>query len=601
MTQTRLSRQVYPPFAAILAGAVLAAALLAMQLYGAHFRHRFEADLGRHARLARTILEDALQPGGRSDLDALCRELARTASARITVIRPSGEVLADSELPAAARENHGDRPEVRAALEGQTGQEIRHSFTLQKRMIYVALPLREGDRIVGVVRLAAPVDVPSEALRATRYRLAVGALVVAALAVGVGYLVFRRVARPLESIRREAERYARGDLARRLPVPEPHGLGEIAQAMNEMRAQLEERMQAVLRQRNELEGVLSSMVEAVVAFDTDQRIINLNRAAAELFDVGAAGAAGRSVQEVLRNPDVQRLIRQTLASRVPLEGEVTVHRRGERVLQAHGTPLRDGSGRQIGGLLVLNDITRLRRLENARRDFAANVSHEIRTPLTSITGYVETLLDGALDDRDDARRFLDIIRSQADRLNNLVDDLLELARIEGEEEREAPAHEPVRLRKLLENAVQTCAVGAAAKSIRVDIACREDATARINEALIGQAVVNLLDNAIQYSTPGSSVEIEAEVADGEAVIRVRDHGCGIEPDHIPRLFERFYRVDPARSRKRGGTGLGLAIVKHIVGMHGGRIDVESAPGRGSVFTLHLPANGSKPPPTDGVR
>jgi len=236
-----------------------------------------------------------------------------------------------------------------------------------------------------------------------------------------------------------------------------------------------------------------------------------------------------------------------------------------------------------------HDVTRLRRLENVRSDFVANVSHELKTPITSIKGFVETLLDGAVHDPEDARRFLKIVAAQADRLNEIIEDLLTLSRLEGDTERAGISLQPGRIRDVLQAAAATCQLKATEKNVEIELTCDDGLRVEINAALLEQAVVNLVDNAVKYSPGGQTVHVEAAKTPAEIVIRVRDHGCGIGPDHLPRLFERFYRVDKARSRKLGGTGLGLAIVKHIAQAHGGRVTVESVPGEGSVFSVHLPS------------
>jgi two-component system phosphate regulon sensor histidine kinase PhoR len=270
-----------------------------------------------------------------------------------------------------------------------------------------------------------------------------------------------------------------------------------------------------------------------------------------------------------------------------VEGDIVLHDEQQRFLQAHGTLLRDAGGHDIGALIVLNDVTRLRRLETVRRDFVANVSHELKTPITAVKGCVETLLDGALADPAAGRRFLDIIARQAERLNAIVDDLLALSRIEQEAEKQEIPLRRGPLREVAQAAIQSCTVGAAARDIRIDLDCPDAPTAKINPPLLEQALVNLIDNAVKYSESGSRVLVEIRRKDREVRIRIRDWGCGIPREHLPRLFERFYRVDKARSRKVGGTGLGLAIVKHIAQAHGGRVEVESTPGVGSVFTLVL--------------
>jgi two-component system phosphate regulon sensor histidine kinase PhoR len=293
------------------------------------------------------------------------------------------------------------------------------------------------------------------------------------------------------------------------------------------------------------------------------------------------------LHEVIRIPELQEFLDRVIGIRVPLEGEVVFYEGTEQYLQLHGTSLCDAQVAAIGAVLVLHDITHLRRLERVRRDFVANVSHEIRTPVTSIKGYVETLLDGAMDDPEDLRRFLAIILRQADRLNDIIEDLLTLARIE-QDSHEAIPLERARLRPILEAAVLTCRANAETRDMNIDLVCDDGIEAQLNPALFEQAIVNLLDNAIKYSDAGDTIHVKAARTHGEMIVQVIDHGCGIDRDHLPRLFERFYRIDKGRSRKMGGTGLGLAIVKHIMHAHAGTVEVNSAPGKGSVFSLHLP-------------
>ena len=294
---------------------------------------------------------------------------------------------------------------------------------------------------------------------------------------------------------------------------------------------------------------------------------------------------------MVRNTDLQAFARRALDSPTPVFEEIVFYDgKKERFLQAQGAVLRsEAQGEGIGALVVLHDVTQLRRLENVRREFVSNVSHELRTPITSITGFVETLLAGAKDEPEDRDRFLDIIKRHVERLNNIIEDLLALSRIEQSEERGTIERENIALREVLERALQNCQGEAEAREIRLDLQCDPELRANISPSLMEQAVVNLIDNAVKYSGSGGLVHVEAEVRGGEVAIRVRDQGCGIAPEHLDRVFERFYRVDKARSRKLGGTGLGLAIVKHLVQLHGGRVGVESEVGKGSVFSICLPA------------
>ena len=291
---------------------------------------------------------------------------------------------------------------------------------------------------------------------------------------------------------------------------------------------------------------------------------------------------------MVRNVVLHEFVRNTLSSQKPVEKDIVLYTGGERFIDGHGTVLRDALGKQMGALIVLNDVTRIRRLENVRREFVANVSHEIKTPITAIKGFVETLRDGAVKNPEDAERFLGIIENHAERLEAIIEDLLSLSRIEREAERGKIALVEGRVQDVVQMAVQVCEMSARAKEIKIKCSCDKDIVSKINAPLLEQAIVNLLDNAIKYSAVGSTIRVEASQTAEEIKIDVRDQGCGIEEEHLPRLFERFYRVDKARSRQLGGTGLGLAIVKHITQAHGGQVSVESVPGKGSTFSIRLP-------------
>jgi len=422
------------------------------------------------------------------------------------------------------------------------------------------------------------------------WQIAGGILFITVLVAFLSLAATRRITMPIEDLKRGAERFARGELVARLRMPESQEMGQLADAMNTMAAQLEDRIRAVERQRNELEAVFGSMVEGVIAVDTQERVISINAAAAALFDISRARALGRDLREVIRNADLHQFVGQTLRSAGPAEADITLHQQGEQQVRLHGAPLSDTSRRNIGCVVVLHDVTALNRLENARRDFVANVSHELKTPITSIKGYVETLLDGALEDPDSARRFLATIGKQADRLHTLIEDLLKLSRIEQEVGKNEIELRNGPLLEIMEGAIQACGVMALAKDIRIHFQCAGPFWARLNPALLQTAVENLLDNAIKYSQSGSDIFVDVAREGNTISIRVRDEGCGIDRQHLTRIFERFYRVDKARSRKLGGTGLGLAIVKHVVRVHGGQTTVESSPQKGSMFTIQLPAS-----------
>ncbi len=594
MRTRRVFWQLFPSFVIIVVLALLAATWYGLRAVRQGYLEDKKHDLESIARLAMSRLEDRFPHAEFSATDSLCKALGRTASVRITAILPDGRVVGDTDENPRDMDNHADRPEVMAALAGGVGSAVRYSHTVRQDMLYMAVPVVTAKATIGVVRASVSVTAIENVLSRIRNRIALGGVMIAALAALVSLLASRRISRPLQTMERMAERFAGGHFERKMPIPRIEEFARLAEAMNLMAEQLDERIRSLVEQRNQQDAVLSSMVEGVIAVDADERVLNVNAAAARLLDINLNNTHGRIVQEVVRNPELQDFLRRTLSSDEPVEGDIVLLSDAEsgetqRFLQAHGTVLRDAQGKSIGALVVLNDVTRLHRLENVRREFIANVSHELKTPITSIKGFVETLLEGAVDNGEDARRFLSIIARHADRLHALVEDLLSLSRIEQEAERKEIALEPARLKPSLHAAIQFLLVKAQEKDIRIDLSAPADLSAKMNPPLLEQAVVNLVDNAIKYSDPGGGVEVVARASGSEVFIEVRDRGCGIEKEHLSRIFERFYRVDTGRSRKLGGTGLGLAIVKHIAQAHGGRVTVESTPGKGSVFTIHLPA------------
>jgi two-component system phosphate regulon sensor histidine kinase PhoR len=586
MPRKRLIWQLFPSYLLVTLLSLSALTWYVTTSWRHFFLAQTEADLKTRAQLVQTYLQGKFAPENPAEVDRICKDLGRLTDTRLTVILPSGQVLGDSAEDPARMENHGDRPEFLAALQSGVGVSVRYSFTQGHERMYVALPLSEQGRNVAVVRVSLPMTAISHALRALYLKTALGGLVIILVLAGLSLFISQRLSRPLEDLERGALRIARGDLSRRLPVPASDELGSLAEAFNHMAEQLEDRINALIRQGQLQEAVLSSMVEGVLAVDADQRLIALNRAAAQLLGVDFLASQDRSIQEVVRDPQLQSFITRTIFAREPVEGEVALHR-GKQVIQAHGTFLKDTQGTDIGFLIVLHDVTHLRRLEMTRRDFVANVSHELKTPITSIKGFVETLLAGALHEPENAEDFLRIIARQTDRLNEIIDDLLSLSRIERDAEEGRVFLTTGWLQGVLASAIQVCEPKAAARNIAISLTCPEELRARINAPLLEQALVNLIDNAVKYSPPGSAVQVEAERQGAKVVVRVRDQGVGIEKNQLSRIFERFYRVDAGRSRKEGGTGLGLAIVKHIAQALGGRVTVDSTPGRGSTFSLHL--------------
>jgi two-component system phosphate regulon sensor histidine kinase PhoR len=547
-----------------------------------------EADLEERALLIRPMLLQYLSPVDERAIDELCKTVGGAASTRITVILPSGRVAGDSDHDPAQMDNHFDRPEIAAALEGSRGVATRVSPTLGKEMMYVAIALKEDSRNLGVLRTAISVNDIGKTLSTVQLRIGFAGVMIAALAALLSFLLSHRIRRPIDEIKKGAEAFSRGEFDVHLPGS---GLAEIAglsETMKRMGGELREQIRTITAQRNELEAVLASMAEGVFGVDQEERLIGMNPSAARILDCNPAKVQGRTIQEVIRLSELQHFVVGALSSEGPVEKDLILYGEAERIVRAHGTPLRDAEGKRVGVLIVLNDVTRLAKLENIRKDFVANVSHEIKTPITAIKGFVETLQESQSQDPEDVRRFLGIIHRHVDRLEAIVEDLLTLSRIEKEAETEEITLEEQEVRGILARATQACESKAESKQIRLELDCEEDVKGKVNPALLEQAVVNLIDNAINYSEEGKSVTVRTQEREQEILIQVEDHGSGIERKHLDRIFERFYRVDKSRSRKLGGTGLGLSIVKHIMEAHAGRVSVESQPGRGSTFTLHLP-------------
>ena len=586
----------FAPRLALAVGALLAAAIGAMGLaFAEELRRELVADLTRslitQARLGagRVGLADSLRAGA---FQAQSREIGSACGCRATLVAPDGSLAGDSELDEAGlahAENHRSRPEIADALNGGTGSAVRRSATLGVDLLYAAAPVvgRNG-RSSGAIRLALPLtEVARRVQRARAYVLWI-ALATFGAGLILAWLLARAAGRPLEEMAAVARRLAAGDYGARVHGPlggdERALLGE---TLNSLAERVSDTVGELSRDKSRLAAVLDQMAEGVVAVDADGRVLVINPALSRLLGIDAHQALGRGHLESLRHHGLAELIGEVLRGGRAAARELRLFSPEELVFDVHAAPLTQ-EGRPAGALVVLHDITRLRRLEQVRRDFVANVSHELRTPLSSIKGFAETLREGALEDKKNRLGFVKTIEEEAEHLTKLVDELLDLSAIESGHR--APALTAVALPPLLEAAARGAASAAAARRVRIEVRSSPGLPPALADAdQLRQILANLIDNAVKYNEPDGLVEIAAETKDGEVHIRIRDTGVGIPETDLPRVFERFYRVDKARSREAGGTGLGLAIVKHLVEAQGGRVWVESRQPGGATFFFTLRA------------
>lgn len=542
-----------------------------------------EQSLRAEALLLRSLASQASFLFPDDDFQLRVRTVGLETGTRFTVVRLDGVVMADSSEKPESMDNHGLRPEIVAAHDNGQGTATRHSATTGQTMMYHALPAVSDDgEVLGYVRTALPLAAVEMRLGRMRYLVAIGAVVAALLGLVVAFAFARRVTRPILLMTIAAESLAAGDRDQRVTVNASDELGSLARSFNRMAVDLRERIDTVDRERHRLLAILGAMVEGVVALDGNEEVVHMNRAAGKFLQVSPEESIGKRIWEVIRQPAVGAALRRAMAggantTEARIAAEVT-----DRVLELHAAPLREG-----GAVLVLYDVTELRQLEEMRRDFVANVSHELKTPVTAIVGLTETMLDDRDMEAETANRFLTRIGEQSRRMSVLVTDLLALSRLEsgqgGLEQVSLDLRTPI-LAALDGQRMQAGNKGLTLSETLPDFPL----LVRGDQEALREATENLLTNAIRYTPAGGNVGVTAKRDGSEVILEVRDSGPGIEPRHQERIFERFYRVDQARSRELGGTGLGLAIVKHIILAHGGRVVMESSPGEGSVFRITLP-------------
>ena len=557
-----------------------------------------ERSLESRLALAGQVLEGdaralARREAAPADVQAFVTRVAEVTGSRVTLIAADGRVVGETGVSPdawAAMSNHADRPEVRAAMAGRVGRDLRRSATLAAPLLYVAVPVTEGGRPVGALRLALPLSAVTDSYATLQGVMLAGGALALIVAFGIGLFVSGRVTRPVVEMQSIARQMSQGNFGVRAPARSPDEIGALGRSLNVMAARLREKIDDLAQERAKATAILDVMVEGVIAVDAHEQVLLMNERARAMLGLGGARVEGKPLLEAVRNADLHELLSE---GRRPAAGtgvrrELRLSDPTERVLQAHAVPLGLG-GDETGAVVVLHDVTALRHLERVRTEFVANVSHELRTPLTAIHGYLETLLGGALDEPEHAHKFLGIVYRHTERLGRLLDDLTDLSNVELG--RVTLRVAPLALGDVVDSVLAIIGPKAAAGQVALEARLAAGlAPVLADRDRLSQILINVVDNAVKYTPPGGHVTVSAGMGeDGHVAVAVADTGVGIPAADLPRITERFYRVDKARSRDLGGTGLGLAIVKHLVIAHGGELRIDSRPGEGTTVAFTLPA------------
>ncbi len=528
-----------------------------------------------------------LAPSGMKAIDPLAKQIGNDLGRRITIIRADGTVLGDSHHDPSTMESHSNRFEFQRALKYGTGWTIRDSSTLKSRMLYVATRFGDGTHITGVARVAeslSMLDVQRSKIHRAFFIAALIAFVVAAV---TGAKVSSNITRPILAMNAIARKFAKGDLKHRVEVNDKPGdeIDELAGTLNVMAYELRTMMSELAEEKTMLGAILSKTDSGLMVVDNHSRIRMLNPAAAQMLGVTPSQVQSKTLIEGILNHDLSELVNRVLRTGKPASLEIEFAIPDQTFLNVYATPLENQDGPN-GAVIVMHDMTSTKRIDSVRRDFIANVSHELRTPLASIKAMAETIVLRGRKDPEMALKFAENITGQADRLAALSEDLLDLSKIEAGQT--AVHKENLTVADMVVKMITEFTPVSARRNIELASIVPGGLGVYADSDAVCQILTNLIDNAIKYTPDGGKVTVSAVQAGNRAAISISDTGIGIPKEDQSRIFERFYRVDKARSRESGGTGLGLSIVRHLVESHGGRVTVQSTPGEGSTFTFTLP-------------
>jgi two-component system phosphate regulon sensor histidine kinase PhoR len=530
------------------------------------------------------------------NIHKLVQDMSQKSGCRITVVDSLGLVLADSDGELEKMDNHSNRPEIQDAWRVGNGFATRFSGTLKKDMFYMARKTTGINGASYILRTSISTDPVQNMIWDKQQELWGINVLLILLAIGISWAVSKYISFPLKNIEKDARIISQGSLEHTLSIEGSKEVASLARTINEMAKRLGRRMNTIQQQRSELDALFLNMSEGVFGVDLRGEIFAINPSGADILQSTTQQSLGKNLTEIVDNQELKGLLTQALKGQNFQQEDI--HILGEKqdtYYHANGSPLRDANGKVFGALIVLNDVTKLIRLESLRKEFVGNVSHELKTPLAAISGASEILLGGAMDKPDVAQKFITMIHKNGDRLKRIVEDLLDLSRLEQKGIANLLDSEPQPLHDVLERALSHASSHAEKKSISITTHIESNIHMAMNPTLLEQAVFNLIENATKYSEPKTEITVEVQYnhANHITTISIQDQGPGIESKHLSRLFERFYRVDKARSRDEGGTGLGLSIVKHIAQVHGGEVHVSSEVGKGSCFTLSFPGTMKK--------
>ncbi len=537
---------------------------------------------------AEASLPAFLGPDKKESLDILAKKLGKQIDARVTIIDLDGTVLGDSEKDPSVMENHAGRPEVRDALAKGVGESTRYSTTLGHKMMYVAVPISSEDEVLGIARVSLPLTAVESLVNRVRISVIAAMAIASLMVILAAWLITRTTTKPIRELTNASKRIASGELGQEITIGARDEAGELARAFNQMSLKLREMVETISEDRSRLASILDNMADGVIMTDREGNIVLTNKATEKIFQIRSEGAVGRPLIEAVRDHDVDEVLKSCLENSQEQVAQFESSS-SERFLRVIAVPITDG--RMSGALLLFQDLTELRDLQTMRRELVGNISHEFRTPLAGIKAMVETLRDGAVNDKEIAKDFLVRIEGEVDRLTHMVAELTELSRIET-----GKAHlklEPLDLNLLIDEVVTQLRPQAERQQLSISKEPAADLpSVHADKERIRQVIVNIIHNAIKFTHPGGRITVTTRRLDESVAVDITDTGIGIAKDDLPRIFERFYKADRARSR--GGTGMGLAIAKHIVEAHGGNIWAESEEGKGSTFTFSLPLRvGSK--------